>query len=513
MFCRLLFLFILFFSHSVFCQTTKTSSKRDVPIEDLTIINSSVVNHYNHQKKYIHSSFESQGIVTTKDNVPFWMRANRYGSIPLAGPSLSFLASASKSYDTTKNFFNYGFSFEGRLNTGQKTNFNLIEGYGKIRLSIFELKAGRSKEFDGLVDSTLSGGAFALSGNALGIPKIQLAIPEYFTLPFTYKLLAIKGSFSHGWLGENEVFDGKKSFKTYYHQKTFYAKLGRPNWRLNLFWGFNHHVFWGSEKEIYGSKWTLSPTDAYLNVVFGKTTRLSKVSKSKIGNALGSIDIGAKYEFNRFKLSLYHQFFYDVGALYYLANVKDGLTGVSVTNKRQGNKSFHWNKFLLEYFYTIDQAGYPWSKRTPSGDEDYYNNYFYTKGWSYQDIGLGSPLITEERFARKEFPNDRKDYFINNRVIAIQSGIDFDYKKINFIVKLTGSKNYGTFATSPYGTSLGKKFRRPIGKFNEANQFSFYLEGKRVLKRGLFVGGVFAFDYGDLLNNSTGIIIKAGIAF
>ena len=66
------------------------------------------------------------------------------------------------------SIFDWGASFEGRANLGQGSNLILIEGYGKIRLSIFEFRAGRSKEIMGLCDTTLSSGSFSVSGNNLG---------------------------------------------------------------------------------------------------------------------------------------------------------------------------------------------------------------------------------------------------------------------------------------------------------------------------------------------------------
>ena len=35
-------------------------------------------------------------------------------------------------------------SVEGRANMGHKSNFTIIEGYGKLRISVFEIRAGRS---------------------------------------------------------------------------------------------------------------------------------------------------------------------------------------------------------------------------------------------------------------------------------------------------------------------------------------------------------------------------------
>ncbi len=101
-----------------------------------------------------------------------------------------------------QRIFDWGVSIEGRGNIGDRSNFTIIEGYAKVRISIFEIRAGRSKEIMGLCDTSLSSGALAVSGNALGIPKVQISIPEFYSLPIFGKLFAFKGNYAHGWIGK-----------------------------------------------------------------------------------------------------------------------------------------------------------------------------------------------------------------------------------------------------------------------------------------------------------------------
>ena len=112
-----------------------------------------------------HYSIEGQGIVSPSGKLPFWFRADQYGSVPLPGTSGSLLGTIYKDYDTTrKHKIDWGAGFETRANFGKGSNLTLIQGYVKGRLGVFELKAGRTKEIVGLVDSTLSTGAFSVSG-------------------------------------------------------------------------------------------------------------------------------------------------------------------------------------------------------------------------------------------------------------------------------------------------------------------------------------------------------------
>jgi hypothetical protein len=481
------------------------------------------------QKMPVKFELESQTIGTTNGTVPFWMRSNQFGSVPLSGLSQSFIGKAYKEYsplpprdsaDKKRKLLDWGFGFEGRTNLGKGTNFQLIEAYVKGRIGIFNLIAGRNKNVMGLNgDTTLSVGNFAVSGNAPGVPRIEISIPDYYAIPVFNKLFAIKGNIIHGWLGKMNIQNPVNSEfyyqSTFFHQKSLYIRLGKPDWRFKMHGGFNHQAFWGSEKDIFGSAFRLSDFETFKYVVLGKAYEGNGYYTSKVGNQLGSLDIGAEYNFDKVNVLIYRQNFYDVGALSKLANIADGLTGVTITNKNFSKTRglFKWKKLLVELFYSKDQAGYPWSKLTKSGDEDYYNNFYYKTGWSYMNRGLGNPLITrrEDIKAGQEI---RNEYFVNNRVVAFHLGIEGAIKDWEVLTKLTYSNNYGTYGTSDYGHSLGEAVHlNRGGVFDQANQFSFYLEGMKSFRNGINGGFATSFDQGKLLDDSFGLILKVRKSF
>ncbi len=470
------------------------------------------------QETTYHSFVKASGGYITNDRIPFWLRSNRFGSIPSDGASLGFIGAFGKEYDTeNKKLFDWGASFEGRANIGDRTNLTLIEGYGKIKVSIFEIRAGRSKEILGLCDSTLSTGAFAVSGNSLGIPKVEISIPEFYTIPFLGHLFAFKGNFAHGWFGDlpvQKMDSSEDTLKTFLHQLSFYGQFGKPEWNLKLLGGFNHQAQWGSEAEYFGDVYTLSGFTRYWYVIRGKAYGTNQIPKSKIGNHLGSIDLGLKYQFPDLRLFAYHQFFYDIGALYHLANLRDGLSGVSLTNTRPANDNmFFWKKIVAEFFFTKNQAGEFWSPLTPSGDENYYNNDNYPNGWSYKGLGIGNPLIGTRKWIRDGLPSDPGDYFINNRVAAIHLGFEGQIQETSLVVKTTYSLNQGTFGTNREGHSLGSRHDAPFGIFPQKKQFSAYVEANRPLKNQLNVGVETAFDIGQLYYNSFGILLNISKSF
>lgn len=142
------------------------------------------------------------------------------------------------------------------------------------------------------------------------------------------------------------------------------------------------------------------------------------------GNSLGSIDLGFEYEFRNIRILAYRQNLYDAGALYHLANIQDGLNGLSLVHLYTANEGFRWKKFLVEVLYTKNQAGEPWSPCTKSGDEEYFNHYMYIQGWSYKCVGIGNPFITPRSVAREGLPFAPNEFFINNRVIEFHFGFE-----------------------------------------------------------------------------------------
>lgn len=477
------------------------------------------------------AAIELQTTGTTNGVIPFWMRSNQFGSVPLTGLSASVLGRFSKDYQPTSHsdkingnkIFDWGFGLEARANGGRNSNLKMIEAYAKTKAWIFQLKAGRSKDVTGLNgDTLLSSGNFAVSGNALGIPKIELSIPEYYRVPIFDGLFSFKGNFLHGWVGKVQITPGLDSgYKedkvrylvgndhpnTFFHQKSFYGRFGRESWKLKLYGGFNHEVFWGSEKEVFGSRFKLSPIQTFTYVATGRAYGTPDIPRSKIGNHLGSIDIGGEYVFEHLKVMVYRQNFYETGALASLANIRDGLNGISLENLEfdVSDKKFDWKKILFEFFYSKNQAGEPWSKPTASGDEDYYNNYFYLKGWSYRDLGLGNPLITSEQFVKSGQAKYPLDYFVNNRVIALHTGIQSTYNDWDFVAKASYSWNYGTFGTAEIGHTTGQaRFPPTGGLFKKVEQLSLYVSAKKTLNNGLILNYCVGMDRGQLLNNSVG---------
>jgi hypothetical protein len=462
-------------------------------------------------------SVESQTVAAPGSKMPLWFRADKFGSIPLDGISEGLIAGAFKSYDTTRHkFINWSSGFQIRTNIGNTFNLKLLEAYIRLKKGIVQLTVGRTKDIYGITDTALSSGSFVISGNALGIPKIELAVPQYKTFPFFGGFVSGKISVSLGYVGEVKTarYLNDSITNAYIVQNSGYLRLGKPNSKLKLYGGITHHVMFGNEREVFGPGFTLSPFKTLVYAAIGKTfipldLKRDSNLRSKVGNHIGTIDLSFQYDFKRVRLLAYRQNLYETGAIAHLANIKDGINGLSLTNKYFDMQKNNWAKIVFEFIYTVDQAGYKNSIRTQSGDEDYYNNGEYIEGWTYHQINLGNPLLTTRQYTRSDLVIYPEDYFINNRVAAFYIGIMGAFNKLLYTVRMDYSKNYGTFGTSIEGHSTGDYFfQKNPTPFNEVNQFSGYIELNKNLKNAVNVGIAIGADYGKLYYNSTGVILK-----
>lgn len=424
-------------------------------------------------------------INSSRESTAFWLRANRYGEVPINGSSAYIKGNLKKPFffsDTIIKPFDWSFSIETRANFGLNSNVQLIDGFISGKFFMFEAKLGRTKEFLGLTDSNLSLGSFAISGNALGIPKVELCIPNYWPKNTS---VAVKGNFSHGWYGyipSVGTLSEVDSLNTYLHQKSLWIRFGKPKNSIRFFSGFSDNALWGDEYKLHSS-FNLSKAQRYWSVISGKVWE-----NSKVGNHLGTIDARIEIETKRYIISTYRQFFYDVGALWHLANVSDGLMGLTIEDK-QNNKSFILKKVLFEFLYTKNQGGEEWSKPTPTGNENYYNHYIYNYGWSYKGQALGIPLITTRTSAIRTLPYIEKEYFVNNRLWAANVAIEINFSDWAFQGKLTYSKNYGTRLTEK--------------EFPTSPQTSLYFMAKKTISSRYTMGTTLAIDSGELLPNCT----------
>ena len=460
------------------------------------------VNHYH---------FEVGSLLST-DQTPFWLRANQYGIVPLKGPVVRLQGGVRADYraaDSTgrRPKVDWGYVLDAVANVGVTNQLLLPEAHIKGRIGAFELYVGRKREIIGLVDTLLTSGAYAWSGNALPIPKIQFGLYQYTAVPFTKGIVSILGAYAHGWFENN----GRIVQNSFLHQKYAYGRLGKPSWPFRLYAGFNHEVVWAGQappgvlSDLISVNGRLpSLLKYYPAVVFGlrgqgdrSDPNVTSLEDNRIGNHLGSIDLGADVNLRNWNLYAYRQFLYDDGSLFYGTNLADGLNGIRLKNRRKlAGESFFLQQLTVEYLYTKSQGGSEFVIEDPErrGQDNYFNQGQFIDGWTYYGRTIGTPFLAPATEVRSLLPQQPPG-IVNNRVSAVHVGAAALVSgSIQMTTRLSLSRNFGLYSLpypdAPTQFSGVVTIALPVSAF-----------GGTVLSSSLGV------DVGGLLPNSVGIYV------
>ena len=464
-------------------------------------------------------AFTEAGIsASTASQTPFWLRAKQYGIMPNQGPFIQLRGRVAMDYRPQKRKLDWGFGAETVVNAGRISEVIIPELYLKGRWGAFELLAGRRRKVAGLADTLLGVGPMAWSGNALPIPEIQISTPNYVPLGFTKGLIAFKGLYSHGW------FDNQGPVKgSFLHQKALYGRLGKPNWKLKLYGGFTHQVQWGGRSDVFTSDLVIKngrfPNlfSDYVDLVLGTslgahkedvdTTRISKGDfENRIGNHLGTIDLGAEWSGKNVSVLVYRQSYFEDGSLFYLINIADGLNGIRVRRSVPTKRGLQIREIVAEFLYTLSQGGSKFGNLPKErGADNYFNHTQYIDGWSYKNRGIGTPFIGYYQESRADLPpavkadytnGDYRLFTNNNRVRVLHVGLAGTIgNRYTFRMLCSLSDNLGTYAIA---------FPENTRQFSSLLTMSGPLTGHPDYAASVTV----AVDQGKLLQNTSGIYLS-----
>lgn len=469
------------------------------------------------------------GLLTGLSNqnyFPHYITANRFGILNDQDYAVGlFLGGAETNFKASKNWsFGLGFNAIAKLlYIQQQTNVFLQEGYLKAKFNVVELSAGRMKRTLGTHAEDISTGSLALSGNALPIPQILLAVNDYATVPFTKGFVEFKGSYAHAWLGQERYIKD-----AYLHEKSFYLKFG-GEYKINFSAGLVHYVVWSGKAPVVGR--LPSSFKDYLRVIRGKSaeevdtnhpTPVIGEAANALGDHKGIYDFGLYVHLKDVDLLLYHQTPFEDWTGTRLFRNRDRLLGVNIKNK---SKNKIVSSVVYEFLFTKYQSGpgKPGGPNDPPGDsgygydyggrDNYYNNYLYKTGWVYKNRIIGTPLFyTKQRmkFYDKNFidPDEKLFNFkiINNRIIAHHIGIQgivsnsFQYKFLS-----TFTKNYGTYGGINGGINKWGSIENPDLEYafkppKNQNYFLLEIESHPFSKSWSLLTAI-TWDVGELYQN------------
>ncbi|MGF6850389.1 hypothetical protein QFZ51_005624 [Chitinophaga sp. W3I9] len=430
------------------------------------------------------------GTVASKDYQPLWLMANHFGTISDRKGDVSTHVGFSNGHVWKEDYYvRYGLDV---YNNDQFHQTFIEQGYVKAGYKHWEIRAGRYEEIVGETDKDLSSGSMGISGNALPIPKVGIAVTQYTDIPYTNGWLQFKGLISHGWMGNDQYIKN-----AWLHEKNFYLRIGKR--KLKLFGGIQHYAVWGGNRKDLPK--ITADWQGFMDVLLVKTKDDGTVGTTDIqpnrpGDHRGIIEGGIEWENDQLSLRLYNQTPFESGQGIDIRNI-DRLLGVVYTNKQAGS----WlEKITAEFLYTKQMNDFfPLHQR-----ESYYNNGVYLTGWDYHERVIGTPLFIDRDRGQHYFPsmkpfnwNDPKDSLrakggniINNRVMGVHIGALYHLpKKITGRTLITYTQNYGTYTN----TALFKPMKR---QWYTLQEFQYQVSSK-----GLALKASIAVDQGQLSDN------------
>jgi hypothetical protein len=447
----------------------------------------------------------SIGTVAKNGYQPLWLVANRWGAISNqkydASTYIGFSNSNyfEKSYVSKSNptgieqpmfYLKYGANL---INNNHFQNVTLQEAYVKAGYKHLEIRAGRFKYIPGEVDQDLSSGSLGVSGNALPIPQITIALTDYVNVPYTSGWLQVKGQLSHGWMGSNRYLS------SYYHEKNLYLRAGKK--KFKLFAGFQHYVEWGGKRDsirldrsFKGFLDVLLATD---NADDGSGLNVGvRNASNRAGDQRGIFELGFDLETNLAMLHFYHQTPFDGTWGVNIKNV-DNLSGISLVPKKEKTVL---KKVLLEFIYTKQAENYAPAK----GRQAYYNNGYYKTGWEYNNQIIGTPLFIN-RYRAQDYAyfqqRDIKPFGWNDSNIPGNANIIYN--------QIIGG-NLGLMLQFSNKFSGKTRITYTNGQFQNSGpnlqQLYTLQELYYSVSKSLKVSAGFALDAGDFTHNTGGLV-------
>ena len=453
---------------------------------------------------------EVGGFGSSATQTPFWFRSRQYGVVPLTGPAGLVRVGFAKQVGEAGPRRIYGkVAVEGVANVGSSSRLILPVAYASLLSKNFELYAGRRREVFGLVDTLLSSGSYAWSGNALPLYKIQFGTRGYVPLGFTRGVVALNGMYAHGWFSNTDSIQN-----SFLHQKALFIRVSLFRNRVRLYGGVTHHAQWGGRSSIYKNGITVkgeipSSLATYKDIILVRQPPNDPTQYSgfdlanQAGNHLGSIDVALDVDNNRANWFLYYQHPFEDKSGVAFQNMPDGLYGIRWKTRQTAPPiGFRLMQITAEFLTTLNQSGFNFEigSRLYNGADDYFNNYQYVDGWTHRQRVIGTPFLTRWLDSREDLHDltggrqSRGPMMIsNNRVQVSHLG-------------LLGQWPSGTQlkALLSYSRNLGRPMLRdprvPLSQFSGMAEVSLPIQWLGGSQLNMAV----ALDQGQWLTNNVG---------
>ncbi|MDR8393501.1 capsule assembly Wzi family protein [Aliifodinibius sp. S!AR15-10] len=318
----------------------------------------------------------------TEGELPFWFYSGVYGTVDPG--STNFLNEISFQQSIIGNSkISLDAGGNAVLRWSEDSTILFPQLYLTGRALGLKLDIGRFPQPIGLNNHDLSVGSMMVSRNAMPVPKISISVPEFRDVPLTDGYLQYKGMFTHGWLEKDRHVESP-----YLHQKYFYLRVNVGP--LSGTGGIVHNAQWGGTDPDLG-RLPQSFND-YIRLVTGQGADASSNApggekSNVIGNSVAAYEFGLQYDHNEYTINLTRLFYLEDKVSTRFRSPWDGVWGV---NLAFDDKTRWLNAVTYEHINTKNQDAKSWEL---IGRRDYYDNFVYSSGWTYENRTLGIPLI------------------------------------------------------------------------------------------------------------------------
>lgn len=425
------------------------------------------------EKNSLNLTLESEASVGDGDFSPYYLVSNRHGLL-----------------DRNSNTGYLRIQLEGDKRNGDWKTEGMVDLQASVhaRSAVYlhqcyvatswrwaQLMIGAREQQPYLRDFRLSSGNLVWSGNARPIPEIRLGIDDFITVPHTHDMLQVKLDASYGRCLDDDYLEDEYALycqdKTGYgrswitkgvwlHQKRMALRTNpQKPWVLTI--SGEHVVQFGGQirsalvPELADASFSPKLSDFLraLLPISGGDNSAEGDQNFNYGNHVGEMSILLERQWGarqQHRVGFYLENPFEDGSGIRKGNGMDGLWGIEYHN-RERNALI--NGIVLEYLQTTDQSGpIHWAPtdfagqevstsmpKAATGQDDYYNNYFYT-GYSHYGMCIGTPMLKSPAFNADHYLR-----FTDNRVRAWHLGIEGAYSALSYRLLASYRQSWGTY--------------------------------------------------------------------
>jgi hypothetical protein len=437
-------------------------------------------------------TIQSNTIVTSGNEIPFWLQMNQLGAVDGSGQSqqLFLLDWNRKPMRALPNEIQltYGMNVLGRLS--DHSVFSLNEYWGRLNFKNWYFHAGAKGEPIFANGLSLSNGNLFLSNNARPLPRLEFGTEN-------------SKPFKNGWLNnfafdflysEFLLLDDRYVEDAHLHHKKLNIIYSlAPQWTVSV--GFDHWVFWGGTFPGNGDipAQELPGFEDYLRYIFGwsGSSGAPETDQNNVsGNQLGQYLVDLTHSNDNFQLKFYWQHLWEDRSGMELQNIADGFWGILWQRKSPAQLL---ESMLVEYADTRDQSGSYHMEPHPNdpdrltgrGRDNYFNNSVYRSGFVSYGRMMGVPLFIPT------IENGVSIGFTNTRLWAIHHGMNgWLTEDLSWKTLVSYSRHYGQH---------GYEYPSPKRLLSMAAQFGYKLP-----KKPITCSFRLAYDNGTVLDSAFG---------